>query len=201
MVAQNVERSPKAFSPSRGGPPPLEAPAAHERIRDSRPPDTVSCVNTTNEIPRGTSGRGLTALALVVAFAACLSSPFPTLGQIEVHTAGDGFGMVSISRTIPGGCDGGSGTDPCVLQSGCGVGGGDGKYLCGVGYQPGYPVTLSASASPGSSFQGWAVTVTPPNGAPTALPPDSSPTKDVTQGTHAKLDVSVRFSPADAGTE
>ena len=156
---------------------------------------------TTNEISRGSSGRGLAALAFVVASAGCLfSSPFPTLGQIELHTVGDGFGMVYVTRTIPGGCDGGSGTDPCVLQSGCG-GGGDGKYLCGVGYEPGYPVTLSASAAPGSSFQGWTVAVTPPNGAPTALPPDSSPTKDVSQGTHAKLDVSVRFSPIDAGAD
>jgi len=142
----------------------------------------------------------LAALAFVIAAMGCLSSPIPKLGQIELRTAGDGFGNVYVTRTVPGGCDGGGGTEPCELQSACG-GGGDGAYLCGLAYEPSYPVTLKASTTPESSFRGWTVTVTPPNAAPTTLPLDTAPTKVVTQDSPATLDVQVRFSLTDAGTD
>jgi len=139
-------------------------------------------------------------VGVVVALGCLTGTPGYPLGQVVMHTAGNGFGLVTTTRTIPGGCDGGTGSDPCVLQSGCG-GGGDGKYLCGLAYERGFPLTLSAAPSQGSTFEGWTVTVTPPNGAPTALPLDTAATKTLNENTHASVDVVVRFSALDAGTD
>jgi hypothetical protein len=140
----------------------------------------------------------------VVAAGGCLAVPSPSLGQIEFHTTGLGVGTVFVTRTLPGGCDGGAGAEPCVLRSACTGGGtgydGNDPYLCGVAFEPGYPVTLAASAAPGSSFDGWNVTVFTP--AANALPPDDSATKQLTLASGAKnVDVLVRFDLADAGSD
>jgi hypothetical protein len=144
--------------------------------------------------------RRVAATALALVAGGCSFASFPTLGQIELHTTGSGEGMVWVTRTIPGGCDGGGGTDPCVLQSGCG-GGGEDAYLCGMAYDPGYPVTLAATAAPGSSFGGWTMTVTPPQGAATAMPLDEAATKQLTPQSPEKLYVVVDFALADAGLD
>ena len=134
-------------------------------------------------------------LALALPALSCLA---PTLSQIELRTTGTGGGLVEVTRSVYD-CDGSGSTDPCELASKCG-GGGD-RYLCGMGYLPDHPVRLTATASPGSTFQGWVVTVTPPSAAPTTLPLDPSPTKDVTQTSAATLNVQVRFASLDAGAD
>jgi hypothetical protein len=144
--------------------------------------------------------RRVAAAALVLVAGGCSVASFPTLGQIELHTTGTGGGTVNVTRTLPGGCDGGGGTDPCVLQSGC-TGGGEDAYLCGMGYDPGFPVTFAATAAQGASFGGWTMTVTPPQGVATAMPLDVAATKQLTPQSPEKLYVLVDFALADAGLD